>query len=226
MARLASELGLHQGRAVLDLAAGTGKLTRALTATGAELTAVEPVAGMREQLQRSLPELRVLEGTAEDIPLTDGSVDAVVVGQAFHWFHTPAAAVEIHRVLRPGGGLGVVWNAWDESVPWVSQVQALVHEHVHGAPQQAGSAWARELAETGLFTELARATFPNLVRGGVDVLRSRVASVSYIAALAPEQRAAVLDAVADVVTSDPHTRGRNELEMPYTTTVTWCRRRG
>lgn len=102
--RLAVELRLGPGRVAVDLAAGTGKLTRALVRTGAELVAVEPVAGMRRKLTASLPSVRALEGTAEAIPLTEGSVDAVLVGQAFHWFDTPVAAREIHRVLRPGAG--------------------------------------------------------------------------------------------------------------------------
>lgn len=224
MALLAAELRLAPGRVALDLAAGTGKLTRTLTRFGATLIAVEPVEGMREQLTRGLPDIRALSGTAEQIPLPQASVDAVLVAQAFHWFDARAAASEIHRVLRPGGGLGVIWNAWDESVPWVARVQAIVHEHVAGAPQHSSSSWSDELAATGLFTALQRATFPNLVRGGVDLLRARVASVSYISALEPAERERVLEAVAEVVAADPVTQGRPEFEMPYTTTVIWARR--
>lgn len=223
VARLAEALSIGPGRTVLDLAAGTGKLTRALATTGAGLTAVEPVAGMRAELVRSLPDVRVLDGTAEAIPLPDGSEDAVLVGQAFHWFDVPAAAGEIRRVLGPGGGLGVIWNAWDESVPWVARVQALVHEHVGPAPQQRSSDWAAELDATGLFGPVTEETFPNLVRGGVDVLRAREGSVSYVSALPDDERERLLDAVAAVVAEDPATAGRDEFEMPYTTTVRWCR---
>ncbi|MDQ6835592.1 MAG: class I SAM-dependent methyltransferase [Actinomycetota bacterium] len=224
MARLAAELGLGPGRVVLDLAAGTGKLTRAVASTGAELVAVEPVADMRAQLQLSLPQASVLPGTAESIPLPAASVDAVVVGQAFHWFDAPAAAREIHRVLRPGGALAVTWNAWNESVRWVKRVQALVHEHVHGAPQQRTSRWPQELARTGLFSELGRETFGNPVHGDLDRLKAQVASVSYISALDPAGRGRVLEAVTQIVTEDPQTRGRATFDMPYMTTLTWWRR--
>jgi SAM-dependent methyltransferase len=236
VARLADALGLRPGRVALDLAAGTGKLTGALAGTGVELIAVEPVAGMRRKLTESLPSVRALEGTAEAIPVADASVEAVLVAQAFHWFDTPAAAAEIHRVLRPDGGLGIIWNAWDESIGWVARVQAIVHqhvhgaplhEHVHGAPQQRSSVWGAELAATGLFGPLQRAEFPNLVVGDANVLRARVASVSYISALEPEQREQVLRSVDEVVASDPTLAARvaagDDFEMPYTTTVTWCR---
>lgn len=224
VAVLARELGIGPGRVVLDLAAGTGKLTRALSGSGAELIAVEPVLGMREQLVRAVPGARALDGTAERIPLEAGTIDAVLVAQAFHWFDAAAAGAEIHRVLRPGGGLGVTWNSWDESVPWVKRTQALVHEHVNDAPQQRTSPWPKRLAKTGLFTALEQRTFPNVVHGDLDTLLARVASVSYIAALGDAERERVLRAVGEVVATDPVTRGRAELAMPYTTHVTWCRR--
>lgn len=225
VATLGRELGIGPGRVVLDLAAGTGKLTRSLTGPGAELIAIEPVAGMREQLVRAVPGVRTLDGTAEQIPLGDGAVDTVLVAQAFHWFDAAAAGAEIHRVLRPGGGLGVVWNAWDESVGWVKRTQTLVHEHVKGAPQQLTSPWAQRLAETRLFTALQQRTFPHVVHSDVDTLLARVASVSYIAALDEPERERVLAAVREVVANDPLTRGRSELAMPYTAHVAWCQRR-
>jgi len=117
IALVARKLGITPGQRVLDLAAGTGKLTRSLLGLGAELVAVEPVAGMREQLRRAVPGVDVRDGTAEQIPLDDASVDAVLVAQAFHWFDVPAAAAEIHRVLVPGGGLAVIRNEWDRTVP-------------------------------------------------------------------------------------------------------------
>lgn len=225
VAKLARELGIEDGRLVLDLAAGTGKLTRALTGLGAELIAVEPVAGMREQLVRAVPEAEVLHGTAEQIPLGDSAVDAVVVAQAFHWFDAPVAAAEIHRVLRPGGGLGVIWNSWDESVGWVERTQALVHEHVKGSPQQRTSGWAAELEQTGLFTPLQRDRFPNVVHGDLETLLARISSVSYVAALGDAERMRLLHAVREVVASDPETMEQTEIRMPYTTYVAWCRRR-
>jgi ubiquinone/menaquinone biosynthesis C-methylase UbiE len=221
---LAQTVGIEPGARVLDLAAGTGKLTRALADSGAELIAVEPVAGMRERLQHSMPGVLVLVGTAEQIPLADAELDGVVVAQAFHWFDARAAAAEIHRVLRPGGGLGVIWNAWDEQVPWVKRTQALVHEHVHGAPQHATSRWPEELEQTGLFTTLSQERFGHVVTGDLDTLLARVASVSYISALPDAARAQVLDSVAEIVAHDPETAGHEQIAMPYTTHVTSCHR--
>ncbi|HEY5316409.1 MAG TPA: methyltransferase domain-containing protein, partial [Solirubrobacteraceae bacterium] len=138
---LASELGFGAGSTIVDLAAGTGKLTRALIATGAHVVAVEPVAGMRRQLVAAVPAAEVLEGTAEAMPLAPGSADAVLVAQAFHWFDAAKAAREIHRVLRPDGGLGAIWNIWDDSVEWVARMQQLVGAHLGDTPQRSTSGW-------------------------------------------------------------------------------------
>lgn len=222
---LTLELEIGAGRLVVDLAAGTGKLTRALAPYHATIVAVEPVAGMREQLVGAVPGIEVLDGTAERIPLQDASVDAVLVAQAFHWFDAARAAAEIHRVLRPAGGLGVIWNSWDESVGWVAQLQERVHAHVGDTPQQRNSPWLAELEASGLFTPSTEQVIPNLVRGELDTLLARVSSVSYIASLEPAQRAAVLASVQGIVAAAPETRGRRELEMPYLTHVVTAHRR-
>lgn len=111
---------------VLDLGAGTGLLSAAVTAAGHRVVGVEPDAGMRTRLADRLGESAALAGSAEQIPLEDGSVDAVVVGQAWHWFDPERAPAEIARVLRPGGVLGVVWNVRDDSTPWVAQLEQVV----------------------------------------------------------------------------------------------------
>lgn len=218
---LTTTLGLRPGSTVLDLAAGTGKLTRALIGTGADVIAVEPVDGMRARLIATTPGVRVLAGTAERIPLDDGSVGAVTVAQAFHWFDARAAAAEIHRVLRPQGRLAVIWNAWDTSVPWIAAVQDVVHAHTRGAPQQRTSPWSQEVDATGLFTALTENTFPNHVTGGRDILVARILSTSYISALPAGGRAQVTSDVLAVVNGDPATADTEILEMPYTTYVTW-----
>jgi SAM-dependent methyltransferase len=226
VARIATELGIGPGRVVVDLAAGTGKLTRSLLGFGARLVAVEPVAGMRDQLVRTTPGPEVLDGTAERTGLSDASADAVVVAQAFHWFDAPAAAEEIHRVLRPGGGLAVIWNSWDESVAWVAAVQEIVHEHAADSPRQAHSTWQRDLEATRLFTPPSERTYANVVDGDADTVLARVASTSYVAALDPPALQAVLGRVRGVLAADPVTRSRVRIEMPYSTHLVWCRRRG
>jgi SAM-dependent methyltransferase len=112
---------------VLDLGAGTGKLTRALVARGLEVFAVDPSPKMLDQLRTALPGATVSVGTAEDIPLADTSVDAVVVGQAWHWVDQDAALPSVARVLRPGGTLGLIWNLRDERVAWVERLTAVMH---------------------------------------------------------------------------------------------------
>jgi SAM-dependent methyltransferase len=218
---IVAELGIGPHSTIVDLAAGTGKLTRSLTATGASVVAVEPVPEMREQLLAAVPGVEALSGTAEAIPLEDGSADAVLVAQAFHWFDATAAATEIHRVLKPGGGLGVLWNAWDESVTWVARMQEVVHSYAGETPRHATSKWRQEVDATGLFGELGERTIPHVVTGGLEELLARVSSVSYISALEDRERDHVLTAVKRIVASDPLTRERADLDMPYTTHVVW-----
>ena len=129
MAWIAERLELRPGRDVLDLAAGTGKLTRSLVPFGARVIAVEPIDEMREHLFAALPDVEAFDGTAESIPLPDGSVDAVTCGQAFHWFRVEQALREIHRVLRPGGSLALVWNIRDLSDPLQARIQEILAPH-------------------------------------------------------------------------------------------------
>jgi ubiquinone/menaquinone biosynthesis C-methylase UbiE len=119
-------LGIGPGVPVLDLAAGTGKLTRQLVALGAGVVAVEPGDEMRGVLERVVPQARALAGLAEAIPLADGSVQAVTVGQAFHWFDAEPAFAEIRRVVRPGGGFALLWNSWDENDPLLGPIDRLL----------------------------------------------------------------------------------------------------
>jgi SAM-dependent methyltransferase len=224
VARLARELHLGPGRAVLDLAAGTGKLTALLVGTGATVTAVEPVAEMRAVLEAALPGVWTLPGTAEAIPLADGSVDAVAVGQAFHWFRAGEALAEIHRVLRPGGGLGLVWNVRDTSVPWVARLSEIMEPHRGGAPTYRSGAWREALERTPLFGRLRRAETRHVHRLSPEGVLARVASVSFVAALPEAERGRVLAEVRELLATDPQTRGREELELPYRTDVYWAGR--
>ena len=139
IAWLARELDLRPGRTVVDLAAGSGKLTRPLAALGCEVIAIEPVAEMRAAIG---PAARALDGTAEAMPLPDDSADAVTVGQAFHWFDGPKALAEIERVLRPGGALALVWNRRpSESSELHAAISALIAPYRGDAPAHASGAW-------------------------------------------------------------------------------------
>jgi SAM-dependent methyltransferase len=222
--RLGRELDIGPGRVAVDLAAGTGKLTRALLRLGAELVAIEPVAGMREQLERAVPGVTVLDGTAETMPLDDGSVNAVFVAQAFHWFDVPAAAAEIHRVLRPGGGLGVVRNEWDESVAWIVEMRALTAQYSGRRERDRSDEWRVLLGSTGLFSPISEQVFPNPVRVDPDTLRARVASLSFVALLDDTPRERLLDSISELVTERGLVAADGLLDTPYRTHVSWCRR--
>ena len=222
---LARELAIGPGAAVVDLAAGTGKLTRALTGLGADVVAIEPVAGMREQLMQAVPGVDVLDGTAEHMPLADASVNAVLVAQAFHWFDIPAAAAEIHRVLAPGGGLGVIRNEWDESVPWVVELRALIASHAGEPPHRHGRRWRDALEATGRFTALEEEVFDHPVEVDLPTLKARAASLSYVAMMDDDARARLLDAIGELARERDLVAADGHLVTPYRTHVTWARRR-
>lgn len=204
---------------VLDLAAGTGKLTRSLVARGLRVTAVEPSSAMRAELVRTLPQVMVLEGTAESIPLPDSSVDAVVVGQAWHWFSPEPAAAEIARVLRPGGRLGIVWNVRDGSTDWVRAFTEIVHrgdilDPSYQAPKLSPEA-GTDTAAVPHFGPLEHATFRWHDRVTPAGLRALAASRSYLLTLDEPSRTTLLDAVDHLTSSHPALRGQDEFDLPY-----------
>jgi SAM-dependent methyltransferase len=188
---LAARLGLGPGRTVIDLAAGTGKLTRPLLATGAEVVAVEPVAEMRAALPDGA---RAVDGTAEEMPLTAASADAVAVAQAFHWFDGDTALAEIHRVLRPGGALALIWNRRRMDDPLNQAIEELIAPY-RGHPSAFHTgAWRAAFERTNLFGPLEERVFPNAQSLDGDGLVDRIASVSFIAALDEKERTKVLRA--------------------------------
>src|SRR5437764_1002847 len=146
---MAAKLGLGDGRTVLDLGAGTGKLTRALVSTGARVIAVEPGEAMLAQLRGVLPEVEAIQGAAESIPLADASVDAVTVGQAFHWFRHAEAVPELRRVLRDGGGVALVWNNRDPDDALQTEITNLIRALPARRTRTEHS--ATRLAKSGLF---------------------------------------------------------------------------
>jgi SAM-dependent methyltransferase len=219
VAHMASELGLGPGTTVLDLAAGTGKLTRMLAATGATVIAVEPVEAMRRLLAAALPGIAVLEGTAEAIPVADGAVDAITVAQAFHWFDAERAFADIHRALRPGGGLGLIWNMFDTSVEWVAAMQALVHIHRRGEPQYGRSEWREALVASGVFGPVTEGTFGLVQELDTDGLLARIGSTSYIATLPDPDREQLFDEIRALVADLPR-----PLQLPYRTDTFVTRR--
>ena len=218
---LVAALGIGRGTTVVDLGAGTGKLTRLLVPTGARVVAVEPLAGMRAELARQVARVEVRDGTAHAMPLRDGSVDAVVAAQAFHWFADEDALAEIHRVLRSGGGLGLMWNVRDVSVPWVARLTEILDPYAaDDVPRHRRDDWREVLEATDRFTFLEERHFPHAQVVDAGSIRDRVGSISFVAALPDAERDAVLDRAAALVAAEPP-----PVTIPYDTRVYWCRAR-
>jgi ubiquinone/menaquinone biosynthesis C-methylase UbiE len=187
---LARRAGLGPGVTVVDLAAGTGKLSHSLAATGAEVIAVEPLDAMRRTIGSGI---RAVAGTAEAIPVESASVDAVTVGQAFHWFDGDAALAEIHRVLRPGGSLALLWNVQRMEDPIHASIEELIERYCVGIPRHRAREWRSAFERTSLFEPLEEVEFPHSQRLDAEGVAARVGSISAIAALPDPERGQVLD---------------------------------
>jgi SAM-dependent methyltransferase len=211
VAWLSARLGLGPDRVVVDLAAGTGKLTRALASCGAEVVAVEPLAEMRAAIG---PAIRALKGTAEEIPLPDASADAVTVAQAFHWFDGDAALGEIHRVLRAGGALALVWNRQLLEDPVNEAIEAIISPHRGDTPAHRSDAWRAAFDRTSLFGPLEERAFVNDQAQDAQALVARVASISFVAALpAPERERVLADVHALAEHGPVIIRYRTEMQV-------------
>jgi SAM-dependent methyltransferase len=205
---------LRGPRRVLDVGAGTGKLTRPLLARGLEVIAVEPAAAMRELLEAT----EIHDASAEALPLADASVDAVVAGQAFHWFATHEALNEFARVIRPAHPrLGLIWNRRDPDQPLQRELGALMAPYRQGAPEHASNAWRAVFDADAPFAPAAEHRIDNVQRLDADGLADRVLSVSFMAALPADERARV-DARVRALAPEP-------VELRYVTELFVCARR-
>ncbi len=195
---------------VLELGAGTGKLTTQLVALGHDVHATEPDAAMLAVLRDALPDVPTSESPAEEIPLPDRSVDVVVAAQAFHWFDHDRALPEIARVLRPGGRLGLAWNVRDERIPWVRRLGALL-----GSPGAASESTDSSglLVRSDLFGFVEEKEFPFWQEVNRDTIVDMAASRSYVATLDEEARAARLAEVRAFY--DEFGRGMDGMQLPY-----------
>jgi ubiquinone/menaquinone biosynthesis C-methylase UbiE len=193
---------------VLELGAGTGKLTAELVALGHDVLATDPDAQMLAILNRDLPDVRTSVAPAEEIPLPDQSVDVVVCAQAFHWFDHDRAFPEIARVLKPGGRLALVWNQRDERIPWVRRLGALI-----GSQDQLRDA-AEPLVQSPLFGFVEDASFRFRQEIHRESIRDLVLSRSNVAVLDEEGRAAKLAEV--LAFYDDYGRGMDGMQLPYT----------
>jgi SAM-dependent methyltransferase len=195
---IAEQAGLGPESVVVDLAAGTGKLTRQLVHSGARVIAVEPLAPMLAQLTALLPDVEAVVGTAESTGLPSACAAAVTVAQAFHWFANEEALTEIARLLEPGGHLALVWNRRDLTQQIQADLTRIMASHLHDNPSYDSGAWIAVMDASPLFTKVGEhhTVFEQLL--DVEGLCDRVASVSFIAQLDPEEHAEVLRKVREL----------------------------
>lgn len=221
VAALIERLGLGPGATVVDLAAGTGKLTRSLVPAGARVVAIEPAPGMLIQLRRAVRSALVVAGEAERIPLAGGSADALTVAQALHWFRPAEAIAEFHRVLRPGGRLAVIYNDRDKRVPWVARMSEILNRFEQLAPRpRSGPGWRQAFASDdrfGPFEQLELDHRQTLDAGG---FADRIESMSFVILLDDPARQALLAELQALVAD------QNPIVMPMRTRVLIAERRG
>ncbi|MEV4259612.1 class I SAM-dependent methyltransferase, partial [Spirillospora sp. NPDC049652] len=161
---------------------------------------VEPDPAMLAELRRAHPAVTALEGAAEEIPLPDGSVDAVVVGQAMHWFDLDRAYPEIHRVLTPGGVVGGLWNLDDDAVPWVAEMKRIARSTV------SASSWRpKTLPDHPLFPYVERTEFPHVQRRTAESMAATVGTHSHVLLMDEPDRRALLDRVVAHLRATPET---------------------
>ncbi len=204
---------------IVELGAGTGKLTRAVAALGARVVAVEPDPRMLAVL-RGLG-LEGVEGSAEAIPFGDGTADAVVAGSSLHWFELELALPEIHRVLRPGGRFSFAWNHRDDRHSAIAAMAEAVYEaqaRTRG-PRWRSRDWPAELAAGGLFQDVERAQFEHVLELPRVALHDHLMSYSGVAALSEDERKPVLSKVAALLDSDESVSGNGTLKLPFVVTA-------
>ncbi|MDX1888440.1 class I SAM-dependent methyltransferase [Mycolicibacterium sp. 050158] len=197
-------------RDVLDLGAGTGKLTVRLVERGLDVVAVDPIPEMLEVLRRSLPDTPALLGSAEEIPLPDASVDSVLVAQAWHWFDPERAVSEVARVLRPGGRIGLVWNVRDERSGWVKDLGRIIGKEDDPASRRAVTLPAP-------FTDVERHQVEWTSYLTPQALIDLVASRSYCITSPTEVRTKTLDQVRELLATHPALANSTGLALPYVT---------
>ena len=215
---------LEKKSKVLEIAAGTGKFTKQIFPFIDNIIAIEPVAEMRKKFSEQLPQVKILEGTAEKIPFESASFDHVFVATAYHWFDSQKALEEIHRVLQPQGYLGLIWNTWRKDVvpPWLKEIRDIVEPLGAKAPRYKSMQWKKPFDETKLFTPMQSKNFDYPVKLSADGVCQRFLSVSFISALPQEQFKQVEQKIREILAR--HLSLDGLFEMPYHNDIYWCQK--
>jgi len=213
-------LHIAAGSTVVDLGAGTGKMTRALAPTGARIIAVEPLPEMLHQLLAAVPGIPVLGAAAEALPLMTGSVDVLVAAQSWHWFDGALALLEADRVLVPGGRLGLMWSAYDESVPWLGELAAIrARRAIPGAPDHRTGAWRAAFEENTRWRRLQQRDFRHTWTTSPEAVVDNVLSTSFLALLPTREQVTVEEEVRRLLGRYQHTGDRSRVRLPLLTRV-------
>ncbi|MEV6368621.1 class I SAM-dependent methyltransferase [Micromonospora musae] len=205
---------------VVDLGAGTGILTRGVLTLGHEVIPVEPDPGMRARLDAATPGTTALAGSAEAVPLPDGTADAVLVGQAYHWFDRERAHAELARLLRPGGTFAPIWNTRDERVGWVAELGRIAH-----LGDSSGNVAEKYVDFGPEFQPIEAGEFEHTTTLTPDDVFALIRTRSYWLTASAEERQRVERGVRELLATHPDLAGRATVELPYRTVVLRARRR-
>ncbi len=225
VALVASALRLAPGVRLLDAGAGTGKLSRLVASSGAAVFAADPADAMIRRTA-GVAGIVPLRAVAEALPFRAGAFDAAAVASAFHWFDGPRALRELHRVLRSGGRLALLWNVRDDAEPWVARLSDIVNRREGRTPRYRKGEWRAAFdAAPGLFAAIDEAHVRHVHALSPGGVLDRVASISFVAAMPEAERAGILTEVRALLATHPDTAGRAELALPYRTDVHLYERR-
>lgn len=210
-------LGISPTTHVVDLGCGTGKFTRMVA--DSRVLGVEPLESMREGFRHASRGLRIVGGSAEAIPVRSSIADVVTCASAFHWFDHDRALPEIHRVLRDGGKLGIIWNRRDSLDGWAAEFWALTEAHRGDTPGYRSGRWRDALDRSPLFGSIEEHWFEHTQRLDKEGLLARVASISFIETLPDDERVGVLAECVRFLDTHPETKGRTSFALPYHSVV-------
>jgi SAM-dependent methyltransferase len=212
-------LDVDSSTTVVDLGCGTGKLTKLLTTTTALVIGIDPLPTMLDAFDHKSLGVRVINGTAEAIPLRSRTAGVVVCASAFHWFDHDRAIPEIHRVLEPDGRLVIIWNRRDELSGWPAEFWAITEAHRGDTPGYKTDKWRHALEASPLFGPIHEHWFENKQVLDLEGILARVQSISFIETLPPNEHRRVIDDCRRFLETHPETQGRDVFELPYRTVV-------